>query len=233
LVEEQKQEEALISAIIGSVMQKRWDAFWHAKRDSRFTKISWSKRRMMKILDKHVRKGTLVLDAGCGSGFFSDYFIAKGCQVYSLDYSEEALDITRKVTQGKSTKYLKRDLLKEDLRSEFNNTFDLIFTDGLLEHFSEQEQEQILKTFITMKREQGLIITFVPNRYSFWAVIRPIFVRGIEESPFTLKELISLVGRCGQKIISKGGINVLPFKYSPEILGGHFGMLLYVVSKEG
>ena len=42
------------------------------------------------------------LDAGCGSGFFSAWFIARGCRTYSLDYSEEALEMARKATDGRS-----------------------------------------------------------------------------------------------------------------------------------
>ena len=214
-------------------MQKEWNDFWSVKQGGQFqfNKPSWSKRRIINILDKYVDKDMTILDAGCGSGFFSNYFISKGCKVYSLDYSEKALDIARKITQNKAFEYLNRDLLDESLGFEFKNTFDLIFTDGLFEHFSQEEQEKILKAFITMKKKKGLIITFVPNRYSFWAVIRPIFMHGIKEKPFTLGELTSFIEELGQKVIEKGGINVLPVKYSPEFLGDRIGMLVYTVSK--
>ena len=212
-------------------MQKEWNNFWTENQDGPFTKPSWSKRRIMNILDKYIDKDMTVLDAGCGSGFFSNYFISKGCKVYSLDYSEKALEIARKITQNKSFEYLNRDLLDEDLGLEFKNTFDLILTDGLFEHFSREEQDKIMKTFMTMKKKDGLIVTFVPNRYSFWTFIRPIFMHGIKEKPFTLKELVSFIEGVGQKIIEKDGINVLPVKYSPEFLGDGIGMLVYVVSK--
>ena len=215
-------------------MQKEWNNFWSARqKDDQFKKPSWSKKRIMDILDRYVNKDLTVLDAGCGSGFFSNYFISKGCKVYSLDSSEKALEIARKITQNKSFEYLKRDLLDENLGFEFKSTFDLIFTDGLFEHFQREDQEKIMKTFITMKKKEGLIVTFVPNRYSFWTVIRPIFMYGIKEKPFTLKELTLFTERRGQKVIEKGGINVLPVKYSPEFLGKRVGMLVYDVSKEG
>jgi SAM-dependent methyltransferase len=156
---------------------------------------------------------------------------ARFIQVYSLDSSEKALEIARKITQNKSFEYLDRDLLDESLGFEFKNTFDLIFTDGLFEHFSKEEQEKIMKVFIIMKKKDGLIVTFVPNRYSFWTIIRPIFMHGIKEKPFTLKKLTSFVEGLGQKVIEKDGINVLPVKYSPEFLGDMIGMLVYTVSK--
>lgn len=212
-------------------MQEEWDNLWRNRQGKRLNKPSWSKKRMMNILDRYVSKNMTVLDAGCGSGFFSNYFISKGCKVYSLDYSEKALEITRKMTRGKSFEYLKRDLLDESLCFEFKNTFDIIFTDGLFEHFSKGGQKQIMKAFVAMKEKDGLIVTFLPNRYSFWTAVRPIFMLEIKERPFTLKELKVLVRSTDQEIIEEGGINVIPLKYSPEVFGKSLGMLLYVASK--
>ena len=212
-------------------MQKEWNNFWKNNQDRQFTNPSWSKRRIMKILDRYIFAGMEVLDAGCGSGFFSNYFILRGCKVYSLDYSEEALNLARRMTDNKSFKYLKRDLLNEDLSSEFENKFDLIFTDGLFEHFTKQEQEQIMGTFIEIKKDKGIVVTIVPNKYTFWTFVRPFFMPGIKEKPFSLNELESFVERSGQNIIESKGVNVLPFKYSPELLGGKVGMLVYVISK--
>ena len=212
-------------------MQKEWNNFWSANQDRSFLNPSWSKRRIMNILDRYIFAGMEVLDAGCGSGFFSNYFILKGCKVYSLDYSEEALNLARRMTDNKSFKYLKGDLLNEDISSEFENKFDLIFTDGLFEHFTKHEQEQIMETFIEIKKDKGIVVTIVPNKYTFWTVVRPFFMPGIKEKPFSLNELESFVKRSGQDIIESGGLNVLPIQYSPEFLGGKVGMLVYVISK--
>jgi 2-polyprenyl-3-methyl-5-hydroxy-6-metoxy-1,4-benzoquinol methylase len=220
-----------VKAVGAGIMQQQWNKFWGDRQYKQLTESSWSKRRIKNILNKYIDKDMTVLDAGCGSGYFSNYFISKGCNVYSLDYSEKALEIARKVTQNKAVEYLKRDLLDESICFEFNSKFDLIFTDGLFEHFSKEEQENILKAFITIKNEKGLIITVVPNRYSFWTIIRPIFMPGIEEVSFTLKKLTSFAEKLGQNVVECGGLNVLPVKYSPEFLGKRVGMLLYIVSK--
>lgn len=212
-------------------MQKEWNNFWNNNQDRQFTNPSWSKRRIMKILDRYIFAGMEVLDAGCGSGFFSNYFILKRCKVYSLDYSEDALTLAKRMTNNKSFKYLKRDLLNDDLSSEFKNKFDLIFTDGLFEHFTKHEQEQIMETFIKIKKDKSIIVTIVPNKYTFWTFVRPFFMHGIKEKPFSLNELESFVKRSRQDIIDSGGLNVLPFKHSPECLGKQIGMLLYVISK--
>jgi 2-polyprenyl-3-methyl-5-hydroxy-6-metoxy-1,4-benzoquinol methylase len=217
--------------VMDCIMQKEWDYFWNERETKQLAKPSWSKIRIMNILNKYVIKDMTILDAGCGSGFFSNYFISKGCRVYSLDYSERALEIAKNMTNNKAVEYLKRDLLDDSLCFEFKSTFDLIFTDGLFEHFSKNEQNLILNNFTLMKKKDGIIVTFLPNKYSFWTIIRPFFMPGIKEVPFLLEELIFFMKSGGQKIIENGGINVLPIKYSPEFLGNRVGMLVYSISK--
>jgi len=51
-------------------MRNEWNNFWISDQSKQFTKVSWSKRRIMNILDCYVKTEMIVLDAGCGSGFF-------------------------------------------------------------------------------------------------------------------------------------------------------------------
>lgn len=212
-------------------MKQQWDTFWTAQENRQIKSVSWSKRRIINVLEKYVRNGMPVMDAGCGTGFFSSYFLSKKCSVYSLDYSQKALEITMSMTEGKSEAYINKDLLDENLPTEYSQAFDIIFSDGLFEHFPAEEQQRILRAFMVMKARQGVIITFVPNRYSFWTVVRPLLMPGIKEKPFTLKSLTPMIEQSGQSIIETGGINVLPTKYSPEYFGANFGMLVYAVSR--
>jgi|GEM_PF-176975 len=209
---------------------KVWDNFWRKESGGRFTRISWSKRRIIKILDRYVKEGMTVLDAGCGSGFFSNYFISKNCDTYSLDTSKEALAITKVETQNRSAEYLNKDLLDENLDAEYFKKFDLIFSDGLFEHYSLTGQVRIFENFNRMKKMNGNIITFVPGKYSLWTLLRPFYMPNISENPFTMSRLKNLHKKNSCKIVENGGINVLPVKYSPEsVLGRRFGMLLFCV----
>jgi len=211
-------------------LSEDWDDFWAVNRASRFAHESWSKRRMVSILDKYLQPSMAVLDAGCGSGYFSAYFLSKGCQTYSLDFSAKALDATRKRTAGQCVAYLWEDLLDTQLATRFKGKFDLIFSDGLLEHFSLSEQNAILSSDVHMKKPQGYVVSFVPNLFSFWTLVRPLFMPGIKEHPFVLRQLRFLHEQNGLQCIECGGINVLPTKWSPDrLLGRWGGMLLYCV----
>ncbi len=212
----------------GAEMREKWDDYWNRNERTRFTRVSWSKRRIIGILDEYVKDGLVVLDAGCGSGFFSNYFISSGCRVYSLDYSARALGVARRLTRDRSESYLQRDLLDKRLTEEFEHYFDIIFTDGLFEHFPEDSQRNILDGFVTMKKEDGLIATFVPNKFTLWTLLRPLFMPQIKEVPFTLSRLKSLHSRC--QILRSGGLNILPVRHSPDkLIGRYFGMLLYII----
>lgn len=185
---------------------------------------------MIRLLDGFLRKDINILDAGCGSGFFTHYFIHRGCNAYALDYSKDALEITQKLTKNKAKGYIKEDLLNSRFGKNYKNKFDLIFSDGLFEHFDNNDQVKIMSNFKKVKKKNGIIATFVPNKYSWWAIIRPLFMSGIKEKPFTFKKLISLHN--GLEIIEKGGINVIPFFFSPDkIFGKSFGMILYCIAK--
>lgn len=210
--------------------KENWDYFWQHNAQSRFTQKSWSKIRIMRLLDQELRAGMRVLDAGSGSGFFSQYFISKGCEVYTLDYSQEALDIARRLTQDKSGAYLRENLLEDAFGIKYRETFDLVFTDGLFEHFSETDQRRIMDNFKKTKKKDGLITTFVPNRYSWWEIVRPLVMPGIHEIPFTPQKLSRL--HEGLRIVKQGGLNVLPFALSPEgALGSNLGMILYCFAR--
>ena len=55
---------------------------------------------------------------------------------------------------------------------------------------------------------------------------------GIEETPFILKELVEVHERNGLSVIQKGGVNTIPFRFSPDQwMGSTFGMLLYVIAR--
>jgi 2-polyprenyl-3-methyl-5-hydroxy-6-metoxy-1,4-benzoquinol methylase len=205
-----------------------WDNFW--KKHHPGKPASWSKRRIINILSNYIKPGMNVLDAGCGTGFFSSYFISMGCNVYSMDYSDRALSIAKDVTANKARAYIKADILDETALKGIDIKFDIIFSDGLLEHYSKEEQDRIIGNIKAVKKEQGYIVNFAPNRFSLWSMIRP-FVMDIKERPFILRELLDLHARNRLKSIANGGINVLPFRVSPErLLARHFGMLFYCVA---
>lgn len=199
---------------------KLWNSYWKSKK----TKISINKKRMLKVIKKYLSKG-IVLDAGCGSGFFSKYFIDSGYKVISLDYSEVALKLTKSLNQKIIT--VQGDVFRLPFSQ---NIFDLVFSDGLLEHY--KNPLPILKEFKRVLKKNGKIITFVPNKFSYWLFIKPFIMKEIKEFRFNLARLINLHKRVGLEVLECGGFSVFPFKFSPEFLGKYVGRIIYVVCKK-
>lgn len=209
-----------------------WNRFWSKPASQQFAKISWSKSRILGVLEPFAVTGKKALDAGCGSGFFSKYFCDRGMSTLAADYSDSALEMAKISTAGQC-RLLRVDFLHEQLSVRLPERFDLIFSDGLLEHFPTEQQNIIIKNWASVLSDGGVMVTFVPNRYSPWELIRPLYMPGIEETPFVLKELVDVHERNGLSVIRKGGVNTIPFRYSPDKwVGSAFGMLLYVIARK-
>ncbi len=211
--------------------RESWDQFWK-KQHREFENPSWSKKRILKIIHPFLNQNNKVLDAGCGSGFFSKVFCDHQMDVTSLDYSREALKMTRKVTNERARCFL-NNLLDPHFPQIVTDRFSLIFSDGLLEHFNHAQQIQILRNLCAVLKRKGRIITFVPNRFSPWQIIRPFYMPGINETPFTAEGLVSVHKEVNLQIEKAEGINTFPFAFSPDkLMGKYLGMLLYVIGKK-
>ena len=205
-----------------------WEHFWLSSARPKTSAVSWSKQRVMALLGPYLQKGQRALDAGCGSGFFSKFFFDCGLETVAVDYSDQALTMVKQRTGG-GVAVVKMDLLVDRISEKIEMPFDLIFSDGLFEHFSREEQIRILNNLLSILNKSGVLITVVPNRFSPWQILRPFYMPGIKENPFESKDIENLYLSCGMKIYSFKGINVFPFRWSPEKhLGNYFGMLYFI-----
>lgn len=209
---------------------EKWNNFWKTP-ILISEKTSWSKKRIIKLLEPFVKKNGKAIDAGCGSGYFSNFFLSRSMQVLAIDNSEQALQLCINRCNN-LVQIANHDLVDESISDKFGSQFDIIFSDGLLEHFSPKTQIKILTNFRNALSMKGKIVSFVPNKFSPWQLLRPFMLPGISETPLTLKKLIKLNEAADLRVIQSGGINVLPIQFSPEkLLGSSLGMLLYTISE--
>jgi len=144
-----------------------WDKHWQREK-AKFEKgyILDAFRKSVDVLTGLVDiKGKKVLEVGAGSGMDSIRLAMRGADAYVLDYSDEALHITGILAKNFNT-YPQR--VKADAKALpfANESFDMVFHVGLLEHFVApvellREQRRILKP-------NGYLLVDVPQRYTLY-----------------------------------------------------------------
>lgn len=101
-------------------------------------------------------KNKLVLDAGCGTGRFTNFFINEGANVISVDSSKNMLKILKK--KNHNAKTINADIFNLPFK---NNSFDLIVCSEVLTHL--REYKRPLAEFKRMLNSDGIIIIDLRN----------------------------------------------------------------------
>ncbi|UOE38201.1 class I SAM-dependent methyltransferase [Chryseobacterium oryzae] len=108
------------------------------------------------ILSERIKKGSKVLDYGCGAGEFVK-FIENNFETFGFEPNDDA----RKSAENKISKAK----ILNDLDVIENNTLDAITLWHVFEHI--ENQEEMLDIFNKKLKEKGLLIIAVPNPTSY------------------------------------------------------------------
>ncbi len=116
----------------------QWNAFARSQFDS-YTGLPISKTRLSRICggDTSVFEGKTILEAGCGSGRFTEVILQNNAEVWAIDYSS-AVDAAISNFDG-NTKY---HIAQADIRHlPFEkNSFDTVVCIGVLQHTPNPEE---------------------------------------------------------------------------------------------
>ncbi len=110
-------------------------------------------------------RGKKILEAGSGIGEISIDVASDGADVHLLDISADALELSRKFLSGRnlSAHYVLGDIFSMPFEE---NTFDVVWNAGVVEHFKFDDQVAALREFRRVVRPGGLVITFNPNAHA-------------------------------------------------------------------
>lgn len=100
---------------------------------------------ILDFLKKNINPNKIILDAGCGEGRFSKYFIDIGSKITSMDFSEEYIRLAKKNIMG--GKFIVGSVTNIPLKT---NSFDYVFCIDVLQHVPDikkaiEELHRILK----------------------------------------------------------------------------------------
>jgi len=129
-------------------------------------------RNLVKVADL---RGKKVLEVGAGTGRDSFNLVGLGADVYQLDYSENALRIIISIARKENIPV--HPLCGDALALPFHNeTFDIVFHQGLLEHFRQPDASRLLKENVRVLKRGGLLLVDVPQRWHVYTVMKHILI---------------------------------------------------------
>jgi len=162
---------------------------------------------MMEI-ETNLPEGSKILEAGCGTGQTLSP-LSERHETYGLDISRAAL----KLAQDNC----KFPVLASIFNLPFDdNTFDLVYNSGVIEHFKDPENIDAIKEMARVTKPSGRVIIIVPNTLCLWykmgkfvAVMMKNFEFGYEED-YSPRRIKDATRRGGLIIERMFGIQVLP-----------------------
>lgn len=178
-----------------------WDFFWkRVKKHPHFLKFIYFVhfKKYKKILKKINIKAPDVMEIGAGTGaaaiHIQDIY---GGSVTLVDNNGIAYEMHKKLFHNRSgsIKYLKEDFTKIARRPDYN----LVMSDGLLEHFS--KKEDIIELHKSFTKANGYILIFALNNNLFTRFLELGEKKMGYSDPVNMDECIQLCKKSGLAVV--------------------------------
>lgn len=128
--------------------------------------IYWSRRNFIER-NIPVFKKMNILESGSGPAHDSLVFAEKGAKITAVDISKNAIENAKRIYSRLG--YPIETFVADITRLPFeNNSFDLVWNAGTLEHFEDAKLDKAFKEMVRVTKENGVLLVIVPNRYYFW-----------------------------------------------------------------
>ncbi len=182
-----------------------WDKYWQDYSMSKAEKWLMQKRHI--ILNRYIDLVDVsekrVIEMGCGYGSNIRLLnrMRKDIIPYAVDLSPVAIE---KVKKEINNAYVS-DVMKTPFDDDY---FDVIYSAGLMEHFP--DEAPFIKEMKRILKPSGIMITFVPARYSLWQVYQMLhfgkWQHGYEKA-YTYSALKNVLEREGFEHLYISGID--------------------------
>jgi len=108
--------------------------------------------------------GVVVLDAGCGSGWYSEQFLSQGATVTAVDFNQEFVSLT-KSRVGSRARVLQANLAGR-LKFASDGEFDLIVS-PLVMHYI-RDWQPVFSEFRRILKPEGLLVFSTHHPFMDW-----------------------------------------------------------------
>jgi ubiquinone/menaquinone biosynthesis C-methylase UbiE len=149
--------------------KKNWDTFWERK--SNLAEVYPNSDRIRRNINKFIDlRGKKVLEIGAGTGRDSFDMAKDGADIFMLDYSMPSLKIITDLKKEQDTIFaVGGDAFMLPFQT---NTFDVVFHQGLLEHFRKSDAERMITENLRVVKPGGFLLIDVPQRWHIYTLIK-------------------------------------------------------------
>ena len=174
---------------------KTYDAIVE-KFDKEYCKTIYYKKQLDNFL-KRLRKGSKILDIGCGTGHVARYLSKKGFNVVGVDLSERML-VTAKQKSPQSDFYL-MDVREIKFKPQ---SYDAVLCLFVLNHVDHKEAKKVIGKMSKILRKKGHLFIAVPEGEGEEVVPEPLNPRHKMYFSYYQKEFL-------KKELEKNGLKLL------------------------
>ena len=149
-----------------------WESYWKGVGDIDTT-YSTGDRLVREILADGPVAGARVLEVGAGSGRDTLGLVRAGAVGVVLDYSPASLALVREQArrQGLTVHLVQADAMAMPFR---DGTFDVVFHQGLLEHF--RDPQPLLRENARVTARDGRVVVDVPQTFHLYTVMKKVMI---------------------------------------------------------
>jgi SAM-dependent methyltransferase len=151
--------------------REHWDRFWLST--GGVEGVYSNEDRVAAHIERALAVDDLrVLEVGAGSGRDGIRLAEKGARVVSLDYSMPSLRMIGSQLEGETSVTL---CCGDAFSMPFaNGTFDIVFHQGLLEHF--RNPDDLIAENRRVLKPGGLLLVDVPQRYHYYTAVKHLLI---------------------------------------------------------
>lgn len=198
-----------------------WEDNWEASRFEESVKFSVVDP-LRPLFEEHLKPNSLMLEGGCGMGNYVSYYAGRGYNVIGLDFAQKALKTL--ATRQPHLKLVGGDVSQMPFADE---TFDLYYSGGVVEHFEVGAEESLNEARRVLKKD-GVLLISVPYhnplrkmlstfRNGEWRVVDssstddngPLNGKKFFQYAYTRREFQKLLENAGLCVIKTQGYAVL------------------------